>query len=55
MSDPLEEERRALGAAQAALVAALVNHTPAPEGFDPARVRATAEQLERKRRGRHAR
>jgi hypothetical protein len=40
-----------LAARQAALVAALVAGAPAPPGFDPARVRAAAEALLRKRAG----
>jgi hypothetical protein len=43
--------REDLARRQAALVAALVSGEPAPAGFDPARVRATADALLRKRAG----
>jgi hypothetical protein len=44
-----------LAAEQAALVRALVGGGPAPGGFDPERVRATAAALARKRAGEVAR
>lgn len=45
MADP----RQRLAARQAALIRALVAGGPVPDGFDPARVRATSEALARKR------
>lgn len=43
--------RADLARRQASLVAALVTGAPVPDGFDPDRVRATAEALLRKRAG----
>jgi uncharacterized protein len=43
-------ERQRLGLAQTALLSALVAGTPAPEGFDPGRLRAQSRALARKRR-----
>ena len=45
----LPEARERLAAQQAALLRALANRAAPPEGFDPARIRATADALARKR------
>ncbi|MFI7126217.1 hypothetical protein ACIBQ1_11035 [Nonomuraea sp. NPDC050153] len=47
----LGEARRRLAEAQGHVVAALVAGAPAPQGFDPERMRAQASSLVAKRRG----
>ena len=47
----LPEARERLAAQQAALLRALADRAAPPEGFDPARIRATADALARKRAG----
>src|SRR4051812_19937883 len=46
---PAPEARERLAARQAALVRSLADRAAPPEGFDPARIRATADALARKR------